>query len=215
MPVPLAVGDIWLSQFRFYSPAASQLALNNIYWHVISTSGPPPTDLDFATNLWTGVSPSYQVLTTDDTTIQSVLVQRIKPLPKTFPLIFNNNAPVKGAAGAFAAPKNVAGVITLMTQFAGRKYRGRIYVPFPDTSAFDPNSGKPKTAYINSLNNLANIFVGSRSMGGSGGGTVAMQPTVLHRKDMSDDLVVAARANPKWGSIHRRGDYGKINPAPL
>jgi hypothetical protein len=194
----------------------SQLAVNNIHWLVAVVTGATFTNEDMASQLWTTFVPAIKPLVTNGALLQSVLTQRVSPIPRTFPYTYPTATPVNGTGGLTPGPDQISGIITFMTAKAGRKYRGRMYVPFPDAAAFDPTAGgRPTGTYTTALQGLANMFASAHALTGQPGNTTTLQPVILHRPTLTYDPILTGRGNQKWAGQHRRGSYGKINAAPV
>jgi len=83
------------------------------------------------------VVPQLKAIQSAEYTHTRVLAQKIFPLPPRVPVINVTAAGAGGVAGQ-SLPTEVTAVITKKTPFAGRKYRGRIFVPgVPVTSELD------------------------------------------------------------------------------
>lgn len=115
-------------------------------------------------------------------------------------------------------PKQCAGVITRRTAKSGRKFQGRIYVPFPGEADNDPNSGRPSGNYITRLTALAPGTYDSLNVASGTGSAVLQQvhflpglvPTLL-----TSEPYVSATPRAYWATQRRRGDYGPQNVSPI
>ncbi len=130
MPDPVAVNDILrIKTFCFQPP---QVGINIRFAIVTSVVGVINT-ADVAAVYDGLVQGPYKALLSNPSTYVGVNCQRIFPGTPTFPAGTQVSAGV-GTAGATALPAQVSGIITTQTGLAGRKFRGRSYIPFPATA---------------------------------------------------------------------------------
>lgn len=125
---------------------------------------------------------------------------------------------VHAGGGTFSAsvgPRSVSLTVTKLTAKIGRKHRGRMYVPFVPSAAFDAgNDGEPTAAYTTAVA----AWVAATWQGGNvtvGLDQTTLSPIVYQKTTKTADLITAFRTNEKWASQHRRGDYGRTNTFPF
>lgn len=125
-----------------------------------------------------------------------VIVQRFWPLPPTVP-VANATAPGAGQAAVPSLPTEVAAVITKKTSFAGRKYRGRVYV------GGIPNTGVANSqlvaAQMTNMNTLAAALGPALIQGG-----YTFLPIIWHKATKTNDTISACQARPIVRSQRRR-----------
>jgi len=155
----------------------------------------------------------YKALLASDAVYVGLQVNRIFPLPVT---IADQNV-TGGGAGTAAGdilPRQVSGIITKRTAFSGKKYRGRIYLPFPAEGDNDPVIGSPVAGYTTRLDTFKASLFGNWTISSGGNGAV-MVPIVWHADTSTYDDVVGSTSRPFWATQKRRGSYGEPNPFPL
>jgi len=122
-----------------------------------------------------------------------------------------------GTAGGSASnmlPTQTRGLISWKTQFAGRAYRGRTYLP-STTIAYSTPVGKPLLAALTSWQGWATYMLGPILSGGT-----TWVPGVYHRTPTAGissifDQFTSAVVGPSFATQRRSGDYGRVNSAPF
>lgn len=210
MAAPLAVGNVL--RVVFTTQLGSQAGLNIRYYQVTATGG-----LSLSVNAAAGVldgiaGPLYAPLLTNTARYRGLSMQRVVPVLGEIPVV-STIAAANGTAGTAPLPGNVAGIFTVLTGFTGRANRGRTYAPFPDAADLTTATGDPvpTAGYMTRLGAMSTIHWGATSLVvGADSATVQavlFRPSTLVTKDLT-----SATARVKWGSIHRRGSYGRQNP---
>lgn len=116
-----------------------------------------------------------------------------------------------GTGGAQVLPRQVSGIITKRTEFAGRSYRGRMYVPFPSEADSD-TFGAPNAGYLGALSNIAIQMVSVVTVGAG----YSFQPVVYQRANILNSApIINYRVNDRFATQKRRGSYGKQNSGPI
>jgi len=156
------------------------------------------------------IKAATKALMTADGSFVYVAAKKIGVTPPD-PEFRSTEAAEAGTAGGDPLPTQVSGIITIQTAFAGRKYRGRMYVPFPSEGMNDV-TGKPSAAYLVLLANLANVMLADPVTLTDGGNSIDLEPILWHRATNTFDVVTSARMNQKWATQKRRGIYGRPNP---
>ncbi len=114
-------------------------------------------------------------------------------------------------------PGQVAGVISKRTTQAGRRFRGRTYVPFP-SDAFLSLTGLPSVGYTALLGSLALDMFGEDTVVGAGGTSTFVSLLRASNPATSPnnwEVIIATFSNAKWGTQRRRGSYGRANVLPF
>lgn len=123
-----------------------------------------------------------------------------------------------GSAGSQPLPTQVRGLIAWTTQNAGRAFRGRSFVPFPDVTLLHATSSHPTAAYgVLMLAFAAAVFSFTGAIGAGGNSTLVLG--IFHRKAGKSGVPVARTITPilnwfgsaRWGTQRRSGDRGRIN----
>ena len=132
----------------------------------------------------------------------------------------DNSTKGPGTDGAILLPTQTSGLISLRTPYAGRKYRGRMYIPFPsmtDNTAPDV----PSASYVSAIQALGNVLAAPITITG-----VPYQATakcgIFHRPPKgqpvtpsSITVITKAIAASIWATQRRRGEFGRKNVAPF
>lgn len=211
MATLLADGDI--IEVRHVSHYDDQVGLNRRYFEVSNSAGGGITDQEAAGGLDGIAAPLYKACMAAAATYRGVSVQRALPAPRTVAVVSTANAGAGLNAGD-VLPKQVSGLISLRTDFAGRAFRGRAYIPFP-SEASNAADSQPVAGYITVLDNLAAYLIGAHIIAG-GGGASATLTGVLWRPPAGVTYTYAqAISSNRWATQRRRGDYGAQNPLPF
>lgn len=206
MATPLAPNDILV--VKFYCQLGEQMGLNIRHMLCLSVGGSPATYEDLVANLATTYTPLYIALINDTAKFAGVSVQRIQPLPQTtpFPVIVGST----GLVGGGPLPGQISGLSTLRTARAGRRYRGRIYAPFPGQ---DDNAGNhiPTNDYLTRLATLSNALTNTYGVS-LGGRTAGMQWVLWNQPTLTYTYLTTYRLRLVWATQRRRGSLGRPNP---
>lgn len=206
----IAVNDIWEVKIGTY--CAGQAGLNVRHYIAGVVTGTSATDIQLALLLDNLFAPLYKPLMAFTATYYGVQVQRVQPLPRTSPVVSAANVGI-GTGGTSALPTQVSGIVTLQTGFAGRAFRGRAYVPFPSSASNDAVLDRPTPGYVGPLLALG-VAMRTAALVGTAGNTVNMLPVLYHRATGTSSFLTFARANAKWATQRKRGNYGQPNPYP-
>lgn len=119
-----------------------------------------------------------------------------------------------GSAGAEGMSRQTSGIITLKTDFPGRSFRGRKYVPFP-AEADSVSWGFPSTSYMARLDNVRNELGLGRAASGPGvGDAIFMSPAVWSRTFSVATPMTSSKGKQLWATQRRRSSFGRANIAP-
>jgi len=206
----LAVNDIY--RVNIYCLCGSQTAITALYYR-ISAVGGGATDQDLANIMDSTWDDAYKAQMTTDSSYRGVGVQRRIPTPTTV-MVFANAGAGAGTKAAPVLPKQICGVITKRTGFAGRKYRGRIYIPFPGEVDSEGTQGRPTAAYQAALAALAPSFA-ANVVDAVGPETLTAEPGLFRAVNSEFNPLTSCVARPYWGTQRRRGDFGPVNPSPI
>lgn len=115
-----------------------------------------------------------------------------------------------GFPGSDPLPKQVAGLIQKRTDFAGRQFRGRLYMPFPYKDVADLTGNVSGTQH-DSMTTFASIVLVNRTYA-SGGESVTVQPVLRHKAaGVNVTPIVSSPVSYSWATQRRRGDFGRAN----
>jgi len=212
-------GDIFVA--RVYCTSGDQVSINSFYYKFIASAGIQPTDQDVATNLDTVFAPLYKLVLADTDTYNGTQVQIVDPFtPGPTPAaVFDNTNGGLGSIAAAVLPRQTCGISTWQTNFAGRKFRGRTYWPFP-TLSFDVGEGVPTNAAVVAYQNIAVGALGFTFIAGFAG---TFEQVLFHRNFPhavppilpTADVITNVLTHKKWATQRRRGSYGRPNVAPF
>jgi hypothetical protein len=205
-----AINDVY--QVSVYCTIADQVAVNVQHWIAGANTGAGCSDAQIASGFDVLYAPLYASVITAAAQYYGVKVQKIFPLPVSIP-VFSKLNTQPGILGPNCVSKQTSGIITLRTALAGRKFRGRMYVPFPSSSNVTVN-GQPNAGYMTALTNLAASQVVVQNFGG-GGNTTPFTRAIYHRATHTFDRVLLVEPRPLFATQRRRGDYGRPNALPF
>jgi len=217
MTAPLAVGGLY--QVRIWTTQAEQAAVNTIYYLCGSNTGTLVTDVDMAVYIESLVAPVYKSITSTDVSFRGTQVSLINPAGPVPSTVFSNALVGPGSLTPPDCPRQVSGLIQWTTNFAGRRYRGHFYMPFP-TISLVATDGVPTAAYQTVLVNLATALIGVLSIPHVGGGGAANVVLTLHHRPGLSPTPAATPITgkvvpPKFATQRRRGSYGRANSSPI
>ncbi len=215
MSVNMLVGDLVI--VKAWSIDAEQAAVNRVWYSCTAITGTGGTDVLFATAMDTVQAPLYKSAMSPNASYRGIQVQVYRnqvPFASVF-TIANTGA---GTSGTITMPRQVSGIITCTTALAGKKYRGRLYFPFPST-VVDAGQGVPTAPYIAILQNVGNGFYSTQNIGG-GGNTSTLIPVLVHKNPaigppLPPTPIIANTVPTKFATQRRRGAYGRANVSPI
>lgn len=210
MPIPVAIGDV--AQVRIiYKGATGEEAINTCYYVVTTVGGTPATDHDIAQAFDAANAGTFQSALPTDTHYDGVEVSVISFIPPGVTQKVGTGAGA-GTWTSIAMGNQVSGIISWITRFAGPKYRGRIFFPFPGISAI--LAGVPTSLYLAALNAVAGAIFGFTTVS-VGGRTCNLLPILWHRTTRTFDYITTANLPTKFATQKRRGNYGKNRIPPI
>jgi len=117
-----------------------------------------------------------------------------------------------GTAGDLL-PQQTCGLVTKYTQFGGRAFRGRTYVPFPG-EADNEADNSPSAAYQAKLATLATLILASQVVVGVTGSTTIV-PVIYHVGTGGANDITETKARSEWATQRRRASRGAPNIDPF
>lgn len=215
MASTMQVGEIWKATIATY--LGGQSGLNNIHFAVVGFAGTGGTDSQLALAIDAAIAPDYKAAMNNQATYYGVKVVRYWPKPVAIPQISTSTTGI-GTAGTTPMPTAVSGIIRWRTAIIGKHGVGRIYVPFPATTAVTTPAPQPNSAYIGLLVAIAAGIDGIGVIGTPPNtSTVDLVVTGKPAVPPATQIyypVTAYNGGSLWGTQHRRGDYGRPNPVP-
>jgi len=136
----------------------------------------------------------------------------VKSLAPVAPVVLYDGT--AGGVSGNMVPTQVRGLMTWRTQYAGRAYRGRSYLPSTTVSNVT-SVGKPLLALLTNWQGWGTYMLGPVVAGGT-----TWVPGIFHRKPTAVissvfDQFTAAVVGPAFATQRRSGDYGRLNPPPF
>jgi len=204
-----AADDFWT--VRVACITEDQAAINVLNYKIGTVVGGGVTDADAAATFDALFAPLYKALLSEEAEYYGVAVQRFFPTPRTvaIPIVASRGA---GSVTGDMLPGQVSGIISLVTDFAGRKYRGRMYIPFPGEA--DNVDHIPTSSYETRLNSLA-VAVVTPVVVTAGGDSAEFRPQIYHRGTSTSDSITGSNSKRLWATQRRRGDFGQRNMPPF
>lgn len=219
MAQPLQLNDV--IAMRVWCTSAEQAAVNTFNFAVLAISAPAATDQDAADAFSTVIAPDYKAIMSTVDNFNGVQCQIID---RGFPtvLFVPANDTTDAGPGILAGPnlpRQACGLISWRTTKAGRKYRGRTYLPFPNGN-LDTGIGAPTGGAVTAFTALANNVLNFTAIPGF---SITLGLVLRHRGfpravppiPPTDDPIADYSVPAKWATQRRRGSYGRANVSPI
>lgn len=208
MPVPLEAGDILESVTWAYFE--DQVGLNVRHWIVNAVTG-GATLLNVAQALDDKVRPLQRLLQHKYSVFWRVGMRRISAAPTITE--YSTTGPEVGLHDTSPIPSQMTGMVTLLTEFPGQGFRGRVYIPFPGALSVEA-TGLPTAAYVADAQTFGEAYVEVLMYDDMGGITAALQPVLRAQATGFVTPLSGCLARKRFAGQHRRGNYGRMNPGP-
>ena len=210
MTTPIAVNQIL--QVLIPVENLEQCAENLFHARVAAVGSPAATDHDVAQTVSTIIAPKYKQLLTSHSTFRGVGVRILNQVP-TMPMVAYTGDQGPGAQTDIDLPRQTCGIWFMQTNFAGRAYRGRSYMPFPYVTA-DAGDGSPTSTYLDNLLTLATNLMGITAVSVVGR-TATLAWCIYHRNTKTSTDIVNWGTRAAWATQRRRGSFGRANVPPF
>lgn len=199
MANPLLLSDV--IQIRTFCSAGPQNGINVFSYQVTGVVGGGVTDQDVANALSTRVAPLFTDYFTPAVFYNGLRAQVIRPGLK--PFVTSTNGAGTGLIVSDILPPQTALLLSLRTNVAGPRGRGRIYLPFWNEGQSDVN-GIPTagalafaTAWSNGMMAVITVLVGAN--------TVTLTPVVVSRTPPETQIAVSSVViRTRWATQRRR-----------
>jgi len=214
MSIQIVVADIIVA--RAWCTAGGQAAVNTYGYECISSTGGGATDDDFLTQINGAYALFYKALLPPNCTfngLQGYFLRRTGVMP---PPVKNTAGAGVGTTGTTCLPRGMAGVMKYATNVRGQGGRGRVFLPFVSADYQDVTA-LPSAAYDVLVNSFASSLLAPLVVTG-GGGSVTLVWSLIHRKapdPITARQITTAGSADKWGQMHKRGEYGRLNASPI
>lgn len=189
----------------------NQVGLNVLYYEVLSQTGADLTSTQIAEYFDGILAPLYKPLINNIAIYCGTSAQKLTP-PISPKGVGNANFG-NGTAGAIALPTGVTGLGSKNTLLGGRRYYGRIYVPFP-AAADDTGAGTPTAGYLARLQDLF-ATLESIAVPTAGAQVMDLNSIVYSKKYGLKTSITTISAEGNWATQRRRSAYGRPNPRPF
>lgn len=198
----MAVGDVLL--LRNVCRAPGQTSYNLSHWLTTAETAPVPALSTIVAQFETRFHLAYKAVMPSIVEWRGAGLRRVKPAPPS-PEFFNITHAGPADLTSALLPTQTCGLITLLTQFSGRKFRGRKYVPFPSEEHNDAD-GVPTGPYLTALQGLANLFTTPLNVA-AGGGSIDLSPVIYHRTAQTTDTIIGSVPKTVWATQRRRDGF--------
>lgn len=209
MPQLLALNDLIRS--KVYCSMDDQLALNVRHWKVTNLIAGAPILEELPGPMSTILGPLYRDIMAGAARYRGFGLQRIHPLPVGMEVSSAEESGT-GTNETQPLPPQTCGLLSFFSTQAGRRYRGRTYLPFP-TEDFNDGSGRPTGAYLLGASLIGERYRNPWTIVGASG-TVTITPVVNWT---GVPLAVDGyRYREWWATQRRRSGFGAANiPFPV
>ena len=189
------------------------LAINQMHYNAFSKVGLGATEQEVADGFSQALSLRYGLLFNPTSKFEGVIVQRVHPLPlgAQFKSTVGNQI---GARPFETLPFQVCGALTKLTPFGGRKYRGRVYVPFP-TEDDQTAANEPSANYLNLILALGGELIASRVIGAIN--VTSFQAVLFHGGTPPNHITAITGIQNRlyWTSQRRRNNAWRADVIPV
>lgn len=209
MAITLTDGDI--VRARVLCTCQTQNGINILHFRVLNSQGAGATDVQAALKLDQTLAPLYKPLISAAAVYVGVGLSIPSRIPATQETISVANGGA-GTGGAVPCPGNVTGLITWKTANAGRKYRGRSYIPFPSVSEVASN-GSVVPTYSTKLTNLINGLTVLITVGTAPNTCQLNLQVVDAALTRQTDVILGVGSTDFWSQ--RRREYGRRPDLPI
>ena len=209
MADPIQIGQLY--EVRFVCKLANQYAVNVRHFRVTTiVSGQPTTDT-FAGGLEAKFAPLFKACLSVRATWYGLGSRRVLPTQSLETISAAARGP--GTVVGDALSTQTAAVITLRTPLPGKKFRGRMYVPFPSETDNDLDA-RPTAAYLANTNALSLPLMQSTTYT-IGADSFTAVPSIFHRALQTETTIVLAYTRPDWGTQRRRSQINRPDRSPI
>jgi hypothetical protein len=204
MGVLVPIGSVL--ELKAYTRLQSQNGINVLHYRVSALIGPAISDQAIVSVLDGAAAPLYQAWLPATARYSGLRLQIIAPLPVQAAVIATADAGA-GSVASDALPAQTALVVTKRTVLAGRRNRGRAYLPFWPESMNDAN-GQPTAAAIGLATDWATFFLNPINVA-VGPSTVTLTPVLFRKLTLTTVDLFSAQVRVQWGTQRRRSQINK------
>lgn len=197
------VGDVL--QMRILTRLGSQPGIVIRHWEVTNLVNPTGTLIEYLAEYFDGLLHTLvKAVLVAAAEYVGVGIKRLFPNPTDESLSLGNTG--VGTVAGHACPPQTAGLIRLNTGSAGRKNRGRAYLPFPGEASCAAG-GIPEAAYITSAQAVAGVLKDVHTPADAVPNQSTLIPVILHKDPTPPRTIQITTATvlPAWATQRRRG----------
>lgn len=213
-PRNLDIGDILYTSFALWHTDNEQLGLSTGGYLVTAKNDVGLDIQTFASRLIVAMAGAIIAKISTAVQFNGVTVELLDAVTgRVTQSAFGDAGLAAGTRDVSVLPTQVAAVVRKKTGFAGRKFNGRLFIPFCASDWADAGGELSVTGEGDSVV-MANAYFQTRTvtLAGAGSPSLTVSPVLIHRgAPPSTTAVVAQVTSHKFGSQKRRGDYGKSN----
>jgi hypothetical protein len=210
MAVTDVVGDIVRATMAFHYPGNKQYQTMNIHY-LCSVAGGSDSRFALAqlldNRIATNLLPTLATTTVAYGTKVATLNRSPNPIPR------QTLALAAGLDVLDVLPTQVRGLISCVSDVAGRRGRGRIFTPTPSKSQLDLG-GEMVPGYVTVMTNFAHaVYTSLTTLGSTWTAVLASKtkpPTVV----WTTHPITGSAGGVLWATQRRGGDRGRQNAAP-
>lgn len=206
----MALGDVW--RISLVTQLGEQAGVNVMHYVVDGQANQPPPAEAVAEHFAGLFALNLRAIMPTVANYTKTVAQKIAPIPLTVAGESELDAG-NGDLASSPLPRQVAGLISLRTPFAGRSQRGRMYLPFPATESND-DSYSPTGLYIGALNTIGATRLLTQTVT-VGVDSITLDPVIFSRQTGLVYPITAFIVRDAWATQRRRGTFGRPNPPPL
>lgn len=204
MPTPpfVTVGDV----MRYDIVTASVLHQCRMTFHArctVATGGLVEYE-ELANLIDAAVRPACRAMMVDTTFFEYIEIARLTPLPQS-DFKRSSAGVIANLVAQDELPRMNCGIITKKTGIAGKRFRGRVYVPHAG-EADNFATAQPTAGYMALMTTLANLTLVPRGYVG-GAGNVQIDPVLYHRTTRTYNDITAFQVRPYWATQRRRNRH--------
>lgn len=202
-------------------PPDVQVEEINLCFAPVSVIGVQDSRAQLLTTIMTQVGDVLQPTLSSLTTWYGGKCSVLGWVPAPMPIVTIRN--LAGTSGAAFVPTQSRPLVSWVTPFAGRGYRGRNYLWTPAAVYLNATTGGPTTAYAGIANTVIGNLQGNLFTFSGGGATTNWQMCVVHRipKTTTSPAQYIVRGYIQEGVFRnvfatqrRSGALGRPNPSP-
>jgi len=207
----IAFGD--RLEIKFYCADAEQGSVNTINFQAGNSTGGSITDQDVANYFDEFYGSTLKDFIANTASYQGTTCRIANLLPLPVPALASAHSGV-GVAGAVGLPRQTAGLLDFRTAVAGPGGRGRMFFPFPATTA-NETLGKPLAGYVTSMSNFGTDLIAVAFIPGFGGASLQVSFVLWSPTHARMVPIVSAFGATSWATQKRRGGFGRPNAGPF